>query len=228
MKTVLQGLSILAVIILIFLIAFAATFALVSAIAFGLGFLLRWVVPALSLFEATLLGTILGIIAIYVLIHVGGALLPEELIAGNRAGKWSTDDLQEHQTIPQERFYQTESERTWEVWLHAELANDIYAEFQDAPGSVSNLNPTQVQELSIRLAEAGINIIKRKTGRARRLSVSRNDLRSELNHMGQKAYEDDILQMALAAINMNLNYFRDPLRAVLHNKSWDAPAEIPE
>lgn len=228
MKTFLQGISILAVVALIILVAFVLTFGVVSAIAFGLGYLLRWMVPALSLFESTLLGTLLGVIALYVLTYIARGLLPEELIAGHRGGRWPVDDGQEHQIIPQERFFKESSERTWEAWLHAELSNDIYAEFQDMPNSVSNLNATQVQELSIRLAEAGMNLIKRKTGRARRLTVSINDLRRELNRMGQRAYDDEILMMALAAINMNLNFFSDPLREVIRDQRWTQLAEIPE
>ncbi|MCB0075602.1 MAG: hypothetical protein KDE20_29310, partial [Caldilineaceae bacterium] len=104
----------------------------------------------------------------------------------------------------------------------------IYAEFQEAPSSISHLNPSQAQELAIRLSEAGLNIIKRKTGRARRLSINLNDLRRELNRMGQKAYDDDILQMALAAINMNLNFFSNDLRDVIRGQKWEELAEIPE
>ena len=72
------------------------------------------------------------------------------------------------------------------------------------------------------------DIIKRKTGRARRLTVSLNDLRRELNRMGQRAYEDEILTMALAAINMNLNFFSDPLRDVIREQKWEQLAEVPE
>lgn len=228
MKTFLQGILILAVVVLILLVAFVLTFGIVSAIAFGLGYLLRWAVPLLSLFESTLLGTVLGVIALYVLVYIARGLLPEELIAGQRGGRWPVDETQEHQTIPPERFFKESGERTWEAWLHAELSNDIYAEFQDTPNSVSNLNATQVQELSIRLAEAGMNLIKRKTGRARRLAVSIHDIRRELERMGQRAYDDEILMMALAAINMNLNFFSDPLRDVIRNQRWEQLAEIPE
>lgn len=226
MKSFLQSLLTFLFILLLILIVFGLAFALVAAFALGLGVLLRWAVPTFSLFEATLLGTLFGLIIIYTARNIVHILLPT-----SRSSAWfdeEEDAATDHETIPQERFFTNEEERTWDAWLHAELANDIYAEFQDAPRSISNLNPGQAQELAIRLAEAGINIIKRKTGRARRLAISLNDLRRELNRMGQRAYDDDILQMALAAINMNLNFFSNDLREVIRGQKWDEPAEIPE
>ena len=94
--------------------------------------------------------------------------------------------------------------------------------------AAANLNQSQLQELSIRLAEAGINIVKRKTGRARRLSTNLNDLRRELNRMGQRPYDDHILRLALSAINMNLNFFEEPLREVIRRQEWDQPSTMPE
>ena len=226
MNSFFQNLLTFLLILLLLLIAFGLAFALVAALALGLGMLLRWAVPVFSLFEATLLGTLFALIIIYTARNIVRILLPT-----GRSGAWfdeEEDVATDHETIPQERFFANEEERTWDAWLRAELANDIYAEFQDAPNSISHLNPSQAQELAIRLSEAGLNIIKRKTGRARRLSINLNDLRRELNRMGQKAYDDDILQMALAAINMNLNFFSNDLRDVIRGQKWEELAEIPE
>lgn len=231
MRNIITTILIVILVLLIVLIVLGLGFALVSAIAFGLGVLLRWALPTLSLFEATLLGTIFGVITLYAVRVVAGNFLPDELTPGSSETGWrGSDDSEadEYQTIPQERFFADSSSRTWEAWLEAELANDIYAEFQEAPDTVSNLNPMQIQELSIRLAEAGVNIIQRKTGRSRHLSCNLNDLRRELNRNGQKAYDEDILRMALAAINMNLNFYEDALRDVIRSKSWNHPATIPE
>lgn len=226
MKTLLQNILPFFLILLLLLVVFGLAFALVACLALGLGYLLRWAVPTFSLFEATLLGTLFGVIIVYTLRNIVRTLLPD-----GRGGAWTDDDEEQetdHETIAQERFFKSNEERTWDAWLRAELANDIYAEFQDAPKGISNLNSIQSQELSIRLAEAGINIIKRKTGRTRRLSINLNDLRRELNRMGQRAYDDDILMMALAAINMNLNFFSDDLREVIRGQKWEELAEIPE
>ncbi len=231
MKTFLSNFLIFALIFLVLVAIFGLAFALIGAIGLGLGHLLHWLIPTFSYFEATLLSTIFALITFYILRAVARLFIPAELTQKGGVDRWDTPENErpdEYQTIPMGRFYESAKERTWENWLQAEVANDIYAEFQDAPSTVANLNHTQLQELSIRLAQAGVNMIKRKTGRARRLSSTLNDLRRELNNMGQRAYDEDILRMALSAINMNLNFFEDPLREVIRSQQWDQLATIPE
>ncbi len=231
MKSFLSNFLIFALILLVLIIIFGLVFALISVIALGLGRLLGWFIPTFSNFEATLLATIFALITYYTLRALSRLFLPSELMQNNSGSRWEAEEEQspdEYQTIPLNRFYASSKERTWEAWLQAELANDVYAEFQDAPNTVAHLNHAQLQELAIRLAEAGVNIIKRKTGRARHLSTNLTDLRRELNNMGQRAYDEDILRMALSAINMNLNFFEEPLREVIRAQEWDQPATIPE
>ncbi len=231
MKNFLSNFLIFALIFFVLVVIFGLAFALISALGLGLGRLIGWVIPTFSYFEATLLGTIFALITFYILRALARLFVPAELMQKGGVDRWDATEQErpdEYQTIPMERFYGSAKERTWENWLQAEVANDIYAEFQDAPSTVANLNHTQLQELSIRLAQAGVNIIKRKTGRARRLSCNLNDLRRELNNMGQRAYDEDILRMALSAINMNLNFFEEPLREVIRSQQWDQPTTIPE
>jgi len=231
MKSLLSNFLIFALIFLVLVIIFGLAFALISAIGLGLGRVISWLIPTFSYFEATLLGTLFALITFYILRALRRLFIPAELLQKSSVDRWDGQEYErpdEYQTIPLERFYQNAKERTWEIWLQAEFANDIYAEFQDAPRAVANLNHTQLQELSIRLAQAGVNVIKQKTGRARHLSSTLNDLRREINSMGQRAYDEDILRMALSAINMNLNFFEVPLREVIRSKQWDQPTTIPD
>lgn len=231
MKSFLSSFLIFSLIFLVLVAIFGLAFALISVIGLGLGWLLNGIIPTFSYFEATLLSTIFALISFYILRAVARLFVPAELMQKGGVDRWDAQENErpdEYQTIPTDRFYKSAKERTWENWLQAEVANDIYAEFQDAPSTVANLNHAQLQELSIRLAQAGVNIIKRKTGRARHLSSNLSDLRRELNSMGQRAYDDDILRMALSAINMNLNFFEDPLREVIRSQQWEHLATIPE
>lgn len=231
MKNFLSSVGFIIAILLVLLLLFGVTFAGIAAMGIGLGRILLWVTPSFTVFEATLLATIFGFIAFALLRMLARLFLPAELMLDERQSTWDPGEEKpsgDYQSIPQDRFYKSKAERTWERWFTAEVANDLYAEFQDAPKTAGNLNQSQLQELSIRLAEAGVNIIKRKTGRARRLSTNLNDLRRELNRMGQRPYDDDILRLALSAINMNLNYFEEPLREVIHEQEWDRPTTMPE
>lgn len=231
MRNWLGSAGIFLILLLIVLIIFGVAFALIATIGLGLGRLLAWLNPTFSFFEATLLATLFSMIAFSLLRILARLFLPAELMPENARSSWDleeSDRTQEYQLIPADRFYGNATERTWEAWLKAEVANDVYAEFQHAPHAVSNLNQSQLQELSIRLAEAGINIIKRKTGRARHLSMNLADLRRELNRMGLRPYDENILRLALAAINMNLNFFEDPLREVIRAQGWDDLSTMPE
>ncbi len=219
-------LAVIAVVALIFVLAVA----IVGAIALGLSTLLRWMVPAFSLFEATLLSTLFGFIAAYGLRFVLRIFLPEELFTEEKQTAWTEklpDSLYAYQSIPTDRFYQGSEERTWEAWLRFLLANDIYTEIQAARDDGAKQDPPQEQELAVQLADAGLNIIKRKTGRARRLAITRTELQRELAHTNQRV-SNNIQQMALAALNMNLNFYGEPLREVIRNKGWQELADIPE
>jgi hypothetical protein len=138
------------------------------------------------------------------------------------------EEEQSYQTIAKSRFYQQEQERTWESWLREELANDIYIEFQDAPDTVDTLSDPQTQEMAIRLADAAINILKRRTSRARRLAVTLADFQRELQRIGQRAYNDEMLNMVLLATNMNLHYYANILKNVIYNRRWNEPATLPD
>ncbi len=232
MKSILGRLFIFVLVAIFGLVTFGFGFVLLSALAVGVGRALQRAVPTFSLFEATLLSLFFGLVTGYILRGLVRLFVPIELreqtpVDPAEPAKEAVA-AESYHTIPAERFYHSEAERTWEAWLRSELANDIYIEFQEKPNTVSNLNSVQIQDLAIRMADAGLNIIKRETGRARRLKTSLKDLRQELNEMGQRHYEDAVLRLALAAINMNMNFFGDKLRELIGTQRWNQPTTSAE
>lgn len=232
MKSIFGKLTIFVLVTLFGLVTFGLGFLLISTVALGVGRLLQRVVPTFSLFEATLLSVVFGAVTGYLLRSLVRFFLPIELreqaTTDNSEMAKEAIATESYHTIPAERFYHSEAERTWEAWLRSELANDIYIEFQERPNTLANLNSVQIQDLAIRMADAGLNIIKRETGRARRLRASLKDLRQELNQMGQRHYEDAVLRLALAAINMNMNFFGDKLREIIGSQRWNQPTIMSE
>ena len=214
--------------ILVILVIFSLGFTIVGGIAIGLGHLLMRIFP-LSLFEATVLSTTFTLITIYLITFVVSLFSPSSF---SRQLMEYQDEDEEWQSafiqIPTSRFYASEDGRTWEAWLRAEIANDIYMEFQNEENRVVNLNDTQMQELAIRLSDLAISILKRKRGGRGRLTINMSSLRRELSRMGQRAYDDRIMRLALGAINMNLDHYSVELMRVIHAQAWDELADTPE
>jgi hypothetical protein len=198
-------------------------------VALLFGALLQSFLP-FTLFEATILSTLFAAVTVYWFWRLVTTIAPPEIwqqpVREQRDEE--EEEEQSYQTIAKSRFYQQEQERTWESWLREELANDIYIEFQDAPDTVDTLSDPQTQEMAIRLADAAINILKRRTSRARRLAVTLADFQRELQRIGQRAYNDEMLNMVLLATNMNLHYYANILKNVIYNRRWNEPATLPD
>lgn len=221
------------------LIVFLIIFSVGIGIAWLMAQLLMWIFP-LSLFEAMLLSTIFSAGAGYLVYRLFTAVVEEEdEILSVTPHKQSdrirttripegieTDD--EYELIPSKQFYKKASERTWEKWLTEEIANDIYAEFQDSPHMVSNLNRSQTEALAIRLAEIGIQIITSKTTRARNLKTTKSAFTKEVEKAGQKPESDEILGLAVDAYNLNMDYYNDELLNVIRDKKWNKLSTIKE
>jgi hypothetical protein len=216
------------IILLLLLLIFGIGFALVVAVALGAGWLLRLFLP-FSLFEATLLGALFAVLTIYFVFWVFRNFGPPMAF---QLGDVEEDEREiasrAYKTIPTTRFYKTPAERTWTAWLRYELANDIYAEFQDAPHTLSNMNDRQLQELAIRLADMTLSLLKRKTARTKNLNVTLGALRQEMQRQGQRAYDDDILRLALNAIHLNTDFYQAELLDLIREGGWDDPANVPE
>jgi len=212
-------------IITIFLVGFIFT----AAVALLFGVLLQSLLP-FTLFEATILSTFFAAVTVYWFWRLVTTIAPPEVWQQPVREQRDEEEEEEpgYQTIAKSRFYQQDEERTWESWLREELANDIYVEFQDAPDTVESLSDPQTQEMAIRLADAAINILKRRTSRARRLAVTLADFQRELHRIGQRAYNDEMLNMVLLATNMNLHYYANILKNVIYNRQWNEPATLPD
>jgi len=218
----------LVIFILVLLAVFCLGFVIIGGVAIALGHLLMRLYP-FSLFEATLLILVIAAVTVNVLTRLIGMLIPPDLTP-SRVGSQADDEellVDFYKRIPTSRFYQTESEKTWEAWLRAEIANDIYMEFQDEPHAVSNLDDSQAQELSIRLSDLAISIVKRKTS-ARRLAISMSNLKQELTKQGQRTYDHSIMTLALGAINLNLTHYSPVLINIIRTRGWNEPADVPE
>ncbi len=84
----------------------------------------------------------------------------------------------------------------------------------------------QLQELSVRMADAALTGLKKKSPRVKWLRVSRGILKHELTNIGQQPYDDDILDTAVTAVNAVLVNIEDELRLAIKEDLWDEPATI--
>jgi len=195
------------------------SFAIVFGVALGVGWVLARFLP-FSLFEATLLSMIAAMIIWTVWRNLLSAI--------RDFGSYDEDDEEEPawdlDEIPPSRFYKTDADRTWENWFRYILANTTYQDSLDS-GWTAHMNDRQLQELSIRLADAATAALKAKSSHTKRLRVSKGMLQHEMTKMGQQPYDDDILDIAVNAINDELGALQEKLRDVIRGKLWDEPAD---
>ena len=206
-------------VILIIIVLIVISFALVIGVALGVGWILTLFLP-LSLFEATLLSMIAAMIMWTVWRNI---LSSSDTFDFYEEEEEETEpDLDE---IPISRFCRTDADRTWENWFRYILANTTYEGFLDL-GGFAQMNDRQLQELSIRLTDAAIATLKRKSPRTKRLRVTKGMLKHEITRMGQQPYDDDILDTAVNAINGELGSLQEELREVISGKLWNEPTDM--
>ena len=210
--------TLLLVILVIALLAIS--FAIAFGVALGVGWVLARFLP-FSLFEATLLGMIAAIITWNAWRNILGSV--------GDFGSYDADEeepkLEDPDEIPPSRFYKTDADRTWENWFRYILANTTYEDFLDS-GWTAHMNDRQLQELSIRLTDAAVAALKAKSSRTKRLRVSKGMLKNEMTKMGQQPYDDDILDIAINAINDELGTLQEELRDVIRGKLWNEPMDM--
>ena len=213
-----------ALFIILITLVIVVSFAIVFGVALGVGWILTLFLP-FSLFEATLLGmittTIMWALWRNILSPIGdfGSYYDEE----DDDEEPEFEDLDE---ISPSRFYRTDTDRTWENWFRYVIANTIYEDILDSPGWIGQMKEGQLQEMSIRLADAAVAALKRKSPRTKRLRMTKEMLKHEMTQMGQQPYDDDILDTAVSAINDELIASQEELREVIREKSWDDPVDI--
>ncbi|MFQ5813671.1 MAG: hypothetical protein ACE5I2_10870 [Anaerolineae bacterium] len=213
----------LPVAILIIIVLIVISFALVIGVALGVGWILTLFLP-FSLFEATLLGMIAAMIIWTIWRNILRSSDTFDFYEGEEEEDEETEpDLDE---IPISRFCGTDADRTWENWFRYLIANTIYEDLLDSPGWIGQMNEEYLQELSIRLTDAAIATLKRKSPRTKRLRVTKGMLKQEMTKMGQQPYDDDILDTAVSATNVELVSSQEELREVIREKLWDEPADV--
>jgi len=192
--------------------------AIISGVAVGVGWALTKIYP-FSLFEGTIVGMFSLILA---------SMFLRPLLDGFSNSPFAEEDeddeddeKSDYKQIASSRFFKSEIEKTWTAWLNYEFANDIYMEFQDNPSPVSNLSDMQTRELAVRLAEIGTAQLQNKTKRATRLNTTVSSFKKEMAKQGQRSYADDILKVAVPAINFNIEYYYEELLDVIRDKRWD-------
>jgi len=194
------------------------SFAIVFGAALGVGWVLARFLP-FSLFEATLLSMIATMIIWTVWRNILSSVRDFGPDVDEEEPEWGLDE------IPPSRFYRTDADRTWENWFRYILANATYEDFLNS-GWTAQMNEGQLKELSIRLTDAAIAGLKAKSSRTKRLRVSKGMLKNEITKMGQKPYDDDILDTAVSAINDELGSLQEELRDVIRGRLWNEPVDM--
>jgi hypothetical protein len=195
------------------------SFAIVLGVALGVGWALTRFLP-LSLFEATLLSMITTVIAWNAWRNILSPMADFGSDDYEEEPEWEEPD-----EIPPSRFYRTDADRTWENWFRYILANTTYEDFLDL-GGFAQMNDQQLQELSIRLTDAAVAGLKTKSLRTKRLRVGKGMLKHEITRMGQQPYDDEILDVAVNAINDELGSLQQELREVIRGKLWNEPMDM--
>ncbi len=208
-----------ALLLILIIVLIVISFALVIGVALGVGWILTLFLP-FSLFEATLLGMIAAIVICTVWYNILRSVEPFGFDE-----EYEEPELEDSDEIPPSRFYKTDADRTWENWFRYILANVTYEDFLDL-GWTARMNDRQLQELSIRLTDVAIAALKGKSSRTKRLRVSKGMLKNEMTKMGQQPYDDDILDIAINAINDELGTLQEELRDVIRGKLWNEPMDM--
>jgi hypothetical protein len=201
---------------IVFLVVSLLGIILVLAWSIGLGWLLSHIVP-FSLFEGSLMVMAATVIVAYIISRVAR---PGEGLDADDFDDLDADEIGESlgYKIPSSRFYESEETKTWEAYFRYGLANNINLEFESNPRATGRMNESQVQELSIRLADVIVGLLKRRSAR-KRLVVTVAELKKYMESLGQKPYDDDILMLATKAVNIGLSM---PIHAsIIHDKLWD-------
>ncbi|MBK8984782.1 MAG: hypothetical protein IPM39_01660 [Chloroflexi bacterium] len=205
----------LIVTILLFALVGVVIIGVVIAWALGLGWLLSLIVP-FSWFEATLLSLIVSIVVGYIAMRV--LLSTPPFPTANDYTPSSTFVVDE--TIPLERFAESEEGMSDEAWFRFEIANHIYEDLLDMDHDLP-MGAAQQKELAIRLTDIAVAVLKgrKPSRRNRQVRITVAQMRKELEAIGQQPYDTDILETAVATVNTRLSYDEDMADVVLNN-TW--------
>ncbi|GIK56126.1 MAG: hypothetical protein HND44_01850 [Chloroflexi bacterium] len=216
MRAVFSFLLLLLVIFLVGLLCLAV----IMGWSVGVGWLLIKVTP-FTLFEATLLVMIASIVIGYGAIKI----MTTNVTAPASAPYFPPPVEDEPSPIPTQRFYKSEAQKTNEAWFRYEMANAIYWDFDADDDINTSMNETEMKQLAIRLSEVLVGALKsQRPKRGGRLRVTVTQLKKQMDKMGQRPYDDDILLTAVSSINDMLNYDEDLLE-IVQEQTWDEMAK---
>jgi hypothetical protein len=197
---------------LLFLFSLTVVLIIILGWSVLIGWILTLILP-FELFEGTLLAMAASALGAYVLSHPPG---------DSSAPDW--DDFPDFpDEIPIKKFIASESEKTWENWSRYEIANTVLDEFNDSL-KTGTMTDAQLEALAIRMADAAVAVLKRKAPRSTMITVTVNQLRHQLQKMGLKPDDDDILNAAARGINRAL--LDSPIEIAVRQKSWSQPAPV--
>ncbi len=223
MKQIGSFMLLLLIILLVGLLAIAV----IIAWSLGLGWLLQQVVPVLSLFEAGLL--ILAATSA-VFFTVQNVALAERSSSSSYEPIWGDDDDEDDEDDDDEmplsldRFTGDEDFVTQEISLRYQLTNAVYLNLVSSPDGPKMMTNAQLEALAVRLVDVIVAVLKRKPRNTPRVSLTIGAMKKELDRMGQRPYDDDILQIALGTANM-LFSFDDDLADIVREKSWNEESD---
>lgn len=201
--------------ILVFVLIGTLAAALLVFWSAGLSWLLIKVLP-FTLFE----GAVLILLATLFVLYIAGRILAD-------LPRTSSDGLPleplsfAEDEIPEDRFWQNEADKTNEAWFRYAIANELYADVDDMELDMT-LGKAQQKELAIRLTDIVVALLKVRKYRkgAQRVAITLPQMKEQMEKMGQRPYDDDILETAVATVNIRLSY-DDELVGIVVNKTWD-------
>ncbi len=127
--------------------------------------------------------------------------------------------------IPPSRFVADDEVRTWRHWFLYLFANDIYSELAMDDEHVAHMNDMQTQELAIRLADVIVTILESKPPSTRRLRITLEQVKKKMIKMGLRPYDDDILDAALEAIEVDMDDYDNQIIEIIRTRSWNQPSD---
>ncbi len=204
------------IVVLLVVLGMGVLTAVALAWSLGVGWLLTLIVP-FTWFEASLLTIIASIVAAYI-----GTYLLQALLQPDEQFKMGSDVSGLFESpIPVSRFYEEgEIHQRAEVWFRHEIANDLFWEFQDTPSIMRFMEETEAKEMAVRLTDIVVGLLKQRTSRARQVKITKKQLVKQMEAIGQRPYDDDILLATVRSVNMSLAANSD-LADIVRRASWD-------
>jgi hypothetical protein len=201
--------------ILIFLLIGTLAISLLVFWSAGLSWLLIKLLP-LTLFEGALLILLATIFVLYVAVK-----MLSDIPRPDSNGLPPAISLSDDDAIPDDRFWQSADEKTNEAWFRYAIANELYEDISDMELDLT-LGKAQQKELAIRLTDIVVAVLKVRNYRknARRVAITLPQLKEQMEKLGQRPYDDDILETAVSTVNIRLSYDEELVDIVI-NKTWN-------